>query len=35
VKKVEGCMDAQIYQHINDENNLFFVEEWEKTAAVG
>jgi quinol monooxygenase YgiN len=30
VKKVEGCMDAQIYQHINDENNLFFVEEWEK-----
>jgi quinol monooxygenase YgiN len=23
-------MDAQVYQHINDENNLFFVEEWEK-----
>jgi quinol monooxygenase YgiN len=30
VKKVEGCIDAQIYRDINNENTFFFVEEWSK-----
>jgi quinol monooxygenase YgiN len=30
LKKVEGCADVQVYKVLNDENILFFAEEWEK-----
>jgi quinol monooxygenase YgiN len=30
LKKVEGCVDVQVYKVLNDENILFITEEWEK-----
>jgi quinol monooxygenase YgiN len=30
LKKVEGCVDVQIYRVFNDEKIIFFVEEWGK-----
>ncbi len=28
--KLDGCVNASIYLHIDNENHFFFVEEWDK-----
>ena len=30
LKKVEECVDVQVYRMLNDENIFFFAEEWEE-----
>ena len=30
VRKVEGCIEAQVTKDINDENNFLLVEKWQK-----
>ena len=30
VKKLDGCNDTEIYQHIDDDDTFFMVEKWDK-----
>lgn len=34
LKKLEGCIDSQVYQAFDDEYTFFFVEEWQKQRAL-